>query len=101
MVESRNDIFSLSLSGTVVREGEMMRKVSEAFDLLEEDLWRSDQPGGEGGEGRGRRRELVRMSLPVTFSERCIQFFSCKIFFPFLIFVLFLTQVQGFTQSSA
>ena len=46
-------------------EGEMMKKMSEAFDMLEEDLWRV-----EGGGGRGRRRELVRMSLPVTFAER-------------------------------
>ena len=53
--------------GTVVKagEGEMMKKMSEAFDMLEEDLWRV-----EGGGGRGRRRELVRMSLPVTFAER-------------------------------
>ena len=56
--------------GTVVKagEGEMMKKMSEAFDILEEDLWRGE--GGEGREGRGRRRELVRMSLPVTFAER-------------------------------
>ncbi|CAI8040309.1 hypothetical protein GBAR_LOCUS22470, partial [Geodia barretti] len=68
VMEIRPDsVASQSSAGTVVKagEGEMMKKMSEAFDMLEEDLWRV-----EGGGGRGRRRELVRMSLPVTFAER-------------------------------
>jgi hypothetical protein len=63
-----NSVASQSSAGTVVRgEVEAMRKMSEAFDLLEEDLWRGDQLSGEAG---GRRRELVRMSLPATLMER-------------------------------
>ena len=60
-------------TGTVVRQGEggAMRDVNEAFSLLEEDLWRRERGGGGGeGEGEVRRRELVRMSLPVTLMER-------------------------------
>lgn len=51
----------------MVRHGEddTLRKMGEAFDLLEEDLWRKERDG-EGG----RRRELVRMSLPAGFMDR-------------------------------
>ena len=46
-----------------------MMKMSEAFDLLEEDLWGGERGGGGGGGGGG-RRELVRMSLPASFVDR-------------------------------
>ena len=59
------------LAGTVVRpgEGDTLRKMSEAFDILEDDLCRTER-GNEGGRGRGRGREAVRMSLPARFMDR-------------------------------
>lgn len=46
-------------------EEDTLSKMSEAFDLLEEELWRKEREGG-----RGRRREMVRMSLPAGFMDR-------------------------------
>ena len=61
--------------GTIVRTGggggeegsDVFKKMSEAFDLLEEDLMARGE--GERG-GGGRRRELVRMSLPANLTDR-------------------------------
>ena len=61
--------FSYLLAGTVVKPGEDegLRKMSEAFDRLEDDLWGGER---EGGGGRWRRRELARMSLPASLMDR-------------------------------
>ena len=45
-------------------EEDTLRKMSEAFDLLEEDLLRGERDS-DGG-----RRELVRMSLPANLMDR-------------------------------
>ena len=57
-------------------EGEViMRKMSEAFDLLEEELvWRPNRQGEMRGEGR--RRELARMSLPVALGDRWVVIYT-------------------------
>ena len=52
-----------------------MRKMSEAFDLLEEELvWRPNRQGEMRGEGR--RRELARMSLPVALGDRWVVIYT-------------------------
>ena len=60
---------SYLLTGTVVKPGEEegLRKMSEAFDRLEDDLWGGER---EGGGGRWRKRELARMSLPASLMDR-------------------------------
>ena len=46
-------------------EGDTLKKMSEAFDLLEDELLRNK-------EVKGRRRELVRMSLPANLIDRLV-----------------------------